>query len=186
LGAILNVSKLGLPVAIGLGVSLLLALIAIGTAAWVRVPRQTFLPPSVGWALAYADFYGDDARDKFLAQWHLACEGVRLAVRAKARGVRVATWWAAAAILALTLSFVIAICTIDVVADDQAPGGARMSQDSQQNTPPAPDPAASQQTPEPAATAEPQTIEAGASSPHAQPAEQAEPQSLQFGQDGSQ
>ena len=84
LGAIINLPKLGLPVAIGLAISILLALVAITFAAWVRLPRQTFLPPSVGWAMSYADWYRDDARRKFLAQWHLACEGVRLTVRAKA------------------------------------------------------------------------------------------------------
>jgi len=114
LGAILSLPNLGLPVAIGLAISLLVALVAIAIAAWVRVPRQTFLPPSVAWALTYADFYRDAAPNKFLAQWHLACEGVRLAVRAKARGVKIATWCAFAAIAALTLSFFIAICTMNV------------------------------------------------------------------------
>jgi len=185
LGAILNLSKLGLPAAIGLGISLLLALVAIAVAAWVRVPRQTFLPPSVAWALTYADFYREAAPNKFLAQWHLACEGARLAVRAKARGVKVATWFAFAALVCLTLSFFIAVCTIDDDGSGQLSGGSRMSSDTQHNTPPAPDPSGSPQTPDPAISAEPQVFEKGVGSGEWDPAAQAEPQSLQFSHDGA-
>lgn len=183
LGAILNLPKLGLPVAIGLGISVLLAFVAIGIAAWVRVPRQTFLPPSVAWALKYADFYEDAARSKFLAQWHLACEGVPLAVRAKARGVRVAMWWAVAALAALTLSFFIAVCTMRGDTNVQPSGDPPMSSDSQNNTPTTPDPSGSQQTPDPAVSAEPQSFEKGATSGQVQPAQQAEPQSIRFSKD---
>lgn len=183
LGAILNLSKLGLPAGIGLGISLLLALVAIAIAAWARVPRQTFLPPSVAWALKYADSYGDAAPSKFLAQWHLACEGIRLAVRVKARGVKVATGFAFAALVALTLSFFIALCIMNNDANGQLSGGARMSSDSQNNTPPAPDPSGSPQTPDPATAAEPQSFERAASPGEPQPAEQAEPQSIRYSRD---
>jgi len=54
LGAIVNLRDLGLPVAMALGVSLLLALVAIGVAAGVGLPRQGFLPRSVARGLAYA------------------------------------------------------------------------------------------------------------------------------------
>jgi len=59
-----------------------------------------------------------------------------------------------------------------------------MSTYSQDNTPPAPDPSGSSQTPDPAISAEPQVFEKGVGSGEWDPAAQAEPQSLQFSHDG--
>lgn len=112
LGAIVNLPRLGIVVPIVLVVTLILALVAIFIAAWVRVPSETFLPPSVGWAIRYAEHYRDASEPRFLAQWHLACEGMRLAVRAKAEGVKRATWWAGASLASLAFAFIIAIGTI--------------------------------------------------------------------------
>ena len=202
-GAIVNIQKLGLPVAVALGISLLLAVVAIAIAAWVRLPRQTFLPPSVGWALAYANFYQDAARSKFLAQWHVACEGMRLAVDVKARTVKIAMRWTLGALLALALSFAVAVCTMKVDGKEQIPGGASMGRNSSQNTPPAPDPAGAPQTPDPAmfaeppgpagghpgpdpaVSAEPQIVANNAPDGRREPAQQAEPQSIQYARDGS-
>jgi hypothetical protein len=178
LGAILNLPKLPTGVLWCLAVALVLALLGIFFAAWVRMPRQAFLPPSIAWALAYSDHYGKDAENKFLAQWHLACEGMRLAVRNKARGVTLATWFASAALAAVSLAFFVAILKIDEVnASNPAGGVQQMVQNpgSENSTPPAPDPSGVTQTPEPALQAEPQVINRGA------PATTAEPQSIRFG-----
>ncbi|MFH1920580.1 MAG: hypothetical protein ABIP48_11920 [Planctomycetota bacterium] len=86
--------------------------------------------------------------------------------------------------VAIALAFsvllaLVAICTMNSVPKEQSCGGASMSPDSQHNTPPAPDPAGSQQTPNPATSAEPQSIDRDATSAQPGPAEQAEPQSIQ-------
>jgi hypothetical protein len=56
-----------------------------------------------------------------------------------------------------------------------------MSHNSQNQTPPAPDPAGASQTPEPAAQAEPQQVNRGLA---LEPAACAEPQSIRFSRDG--
>ena len=112
-GAIVNLPRLSGPVAACLLIALVLALAGIVIAARVRVPSQAFLPPTTGWAVRYAESYGDAAEDMFLGQWHLASEGRRLALRAKAIGVKYATWLAVAALTTVALSFVVALATMN-------------------------------------------------------------------------
>lgn len=178
LGGIINRPKLDAAVAASLCVALVLALAAIACAAWVRVPRNAFLPPSIGWALAYADYYEKLAEARFMAQWHLACEGARLALRAKVRGVKAATWLAVFALIAVAVSFFLALATMDVESAQQS-GASKMSKEASPrvNTPPAPNPSGTSQTP-PALQAGPQEIQKSFSA--AEPAKTAEPQSIQF------
>jgi hypothetical protein len=113
LGAIANVAKINVWTAACLVLALALALIAIFVASWARIPRETYLPPSICWALIYADHYGSLAESKFLAQWHLTCEGLRLTIRNKARLVTISTWCFGLTLLALALSFVFAVTRIE-------------------------------------------------------------------------
>jgi hypothetical protein len=148
LGALINAPKIGILPVICICAALLAALFAIFSAAWVRVPRESFLPPSIAWAISYAHRYAKPA-DQFLGQWHLACEGMRLAVLAKAAGVRLATWLAVTAILFLALSFIAALFTIEPGIPDN-PEQAMASATEQPNEfPPAPAPSGIPQTPDP-------------------------------------
>lgn len=113
LGMVANIAKLSGPVVFALGIALAFALASICFAALARLPRETFLPPSIAWALTYADAYGMKASAQFLAQWHLTCEGMRLLVRAKSLYVKYATWLAILCFGAVALSFLVAACTMD-------------------------------------------------------------------------
>ena len=187
IGAIVNLSRLSGWVAVCLLISLVFALAGIVFAARVRVPSQTFLPPSIGWAIRYAEVYKGAAEDTFLAQWHLASEGTRLALRVKSAWVKYATWLAVATLITVALSFVVALGTMDWNDPSRDAGGVSMKRDSdsQRDTAPLPpDPDAAPQSPppnppsEPRLQAEPQQIEKA--QPPVDPATSAEPQSIQF------
>ena len=182
LGAVLNLSKIGTAPAFAIAAALLLALLAVLAAAWVRVPRNVLLPPSVAWALSYVDAY-DKSQERFLAQWHLACEATRLSIRAKAWGVALATWLGVASVCAVAISFIIAFATMTdsqtSIAKDQ--NMTQNSSDEGGNS--APDPSAAPQTPPPTVAdpqnkANPQSVQANEN-----PAQQAGPQTLQFSDD---
>ena len=176
LGAIPQLSTVGAQVSIVWGVALFFAVVCVAVAALVRSPKDTFLPPSIAYALQYADYYGDEAEATFLAQWHLACEGIRLSNSRKALGLKVAVWCGVLAICSLAVSFVVAIATIDRTPPSSKAGETRMS-----NPPaPVPNPASQPQTPpaasvSPAQSSNPQTVQAS----NQPPAATASPQSIQ-------
>lgn len=182
IGAIINLPKIDLYVAITIFVSLVFALLAVGFAALVRVPRNTFLPPSVAWALDYVRAYDKDARNRFLAQWHLVCEGSRLSLRAKAKGVRNATWLGIISIGGLALSFLVAVSNNDW-SDKSEQKDTKVEQKMTQENPQAssssaPNPSGVPQTPpqgasDPQANANPVIIQ------NADPAAKAGPQTIQ-------
>lgn len=193
LGAIVNLSKIGFATSVTLSIALFLALCAVAAAAWVRVPRNTTLPPSIAWALEYVGAYDKQSRDRFLAQWHLSCEGMRLSLRAKAWGVTVATWLGVASVVAVALSFFVALVTI-TVDPPKDKGNQTMSQDQSDQpasnpqspvaatpgTPPAaPDPSGVPQTPSPQSAAGPQVIQKSSD-----PATASGPQTIQYSEDG--
>jgi lysylphosphatidylglycerol synthetase-like protein (DUF2156 family) len=197
LGAIVNLSKIGVATLSVLVVGLVLALFAVAIAASVRVPRNTLLPPSIAWALEYVGAYNDQSRNRFLAQWHLACEGMRLSIRAKAWGVKVATWLGVASVAAVALSFLVAIATINP-SSQQDEGHTTMHKDHPSNPPApataapntssvAPDPSGVSQTPNPRdsqapapqAAAEPQVVQKSYD-----PATVSGPQTIQFSREG--
>jgi len=142
LGAILNLSDISVEVAICWLIALGLALVSIYSAARVRFPRQTYLPPSLYWAIQYAEHHKSTAEDRFLAQWHLACEGLRLNNRWKASGLKVSVVFGVAAIVCLALSFCVALGTMKTIETNDSPEEQTMAVD----PPPAPDPAAQPQT----------------------------------------
>jgi hypothetical protein len=115
IGAIINMDKLialNGPTRLSIAFSLIIALFSVGLAIWARVPRNTVLPPSIAWALEYVEGYESQSESRFLAQWHLACEGIRLSNRAKSICVRIASWMGLASVLLLAISFFIAMATI--------------------------------------------------------------------------
>lgn len=179
IGAVLQLSKVSFAVAVFWGVSLILAVACIIIASLVRFPKDTFLPPSIAWALEYAESFDKQASERFLAQWHVACEGMRLSNARKTFGLKVAIWLGLSAIIVLALSLVAALATMDV-AVNKTNQESVMTQPT--NTPPpAPNPTSQPQTPSagpstpsgPQASG-PQTIQAGRN-----PAVSAGPQSIQ-------
>jgi hypothetical protein len=177
-GAFINLPKFSLLTTILLGVALLLALAAIFAAAWVRVPRQTYLPPSVASALAYVEKYEDVSETRFLAQWHLACEGLRLSLRLKSSGVRIATWLGFWSIFVVAMSLCSAIMW-PVEQPKKNDSQTKLEHREMSSGIPiaatfVPDPSGASQTPDPAIFLNPQRMEAF------DPAAAAEPQSIQF------
>jgi hypothetical protein len=108
LTAIVNLTKIGTAVFVMLGIALAFAIVSILIAAWVRLPGNYYLPPSVAWALEYVAAYSDESCDRFIAQWHLACEGARISLVRKGRGVWMATASGAISIFCVGLSFFVA------------------------------------------------------------------------------
>jgi hypothetical protein len=85
--------------------SFLCALASIFFASLARQPNPVYFPPDVKSAFHYAHWNkgAGKAQAAFLGSWHLACEGMFLAVMAKSRQIRYATWAFFAALLMLIL-----------------------------------------------------------------------------------
>lgn len=183
IGAIINMDKLAAlngPTRFWIAISLIIALFSVGLAIWARVPRNTVLPPSIAWALEYVEGYESQSESRFLAQWHLACEGIRLSNRAKSICVRVASWMGLVSVLLLAISFFVAMATIttappkpvETVATQQptlirniinmtenqsnSTGNESAPADAQPAATPAPNPASQPQTPPAPKVASPQ------------------------------
>jgi hypothetical protein len=179
LGAVLQLSNVSYAVAAFWGVSLALAVACIIVASLVRFPKDTFLPPSIAWALEYVDSFDEQSGERFLAQWHVACEGMRLSNARKTFGLKFAIWLGLSAIIVLALSFVAALATMDVAVHNETQEPV-MSQPAN-TSPSAPNPSSQPQTPSagpstpsgPQASG-PQTVQAGRN-----PAVAAGPQSIQ-------
>lgn len=174
IGASLKLAEVSGWVALSWGLALLFAVIGVFIAACVRLPKNTFLPPSIAWALAYCDEYGEGAGSaRFLAQWHLACEGIRLSNARKAFGVSLAIKCGMISVVILALSFGVAAVTIEPPEPTQQ-GEVTMPEEPSS----APDPRTQPQTPTSsggaAETAGPQQVQNGRDT-----AQQASPQSIQ-------
>jgi hypothetical protein len=184
LGAIVNLPKISVPTMVVLGIALILALFAMLAAAWVRAPRQSYLPPSVAWALAYAEKYEAASESRFIAQWHLACEGLRLTLRLKVKGVKIATWFGYWSIVAVALS----LCSAIIWPAEQMIQNSRqreaqsakelnkMSTEVPTSSTSTPDPSGASQTPDAALFIPSHASINGATDPSVA----AEPQSIQF------
>lgn len=90
--------------------AVIVAVLSVIVANLARKPNDSSLPPSVESAFRYADSFNKTAKASFLGQWHLACEGMRLAVETKALRVTWATWLYVASIALLLVPLVIATC----------------------------------------------------------------------------
>lgn len=170
LGAILNLEKFPLAVGAFWSLGLFFALAAVVRSGWVRYPKVTFLPPSVGWAIDTAEKQGVKSRDAFLAQWHLASEGLRLGSARKAQSLKAAMQLGLVALTMLALSFPVGLATLSLKGSGQAkerPNKMASSNDSAGNgpeRPAAPNPATQPQTPTPGASAGPQMVDRGSGS----------------------
>ena len=81
------------------------AMVSIVFAAIARSPTRTHHPPSVEGAVKYAEHFKDkSAEAAFLGQWHVTCEGMRLAAQRKSWWVKYSTLGFAGAVAALILS----------------------------------------------------------------------------------
>jgi len=180
IGASLKIADVSFWLALSWGLALIFSVGAVVIAACVRLPKNTFLPPSVAWALAYFDDYGEKAGgNRFLGQWHLACEGIRLSNARKAYGVSLAIKSGMFSIIILALSFAVAAGTMK--SGDIAIQGVNSMQ-AEDSSPTAPDPRTQPQTPSStggaAETAGPQQVQNGRDT-----AQEASPQSIQESKD---
>jgi hypothetical protein len=180
-GAAVNLPVIPTSLRVAWALVLLFAILAIVVAGFIRLPRLVFLPPSVAWATQYVGAYDKDSHARFLAQWHLACEGIRLSNGRKARGLYIATACGIIAIVILGLSFFIAICTIEYTGSKSPNPGVLTMPEGQPPQASAPSPDSQPQTPpisavaSPAAQAGPQFVQ---NTYVGDPASQAGPQSL--------
>jgi len=102
LAAVANVTKQNAGIVVWVMPSFVLSLISIYFACLARKPNKTRLPASVeAVARYYAEYYKDQAKAKFLGEWHEAIIGMGLANELKSRRVTAATWAFFAAIVML-------------------------------------------------------------------------------------
>jgi hypothetical protein len=179
IGAAPKLSEVSIWVASLWGLALFLALMCVIVAYFIRFPKETFLPPSVAWALEYVRSYDLHSETRFLAQWHLACEGIRLSNARKSRTLKMAMNFGVWAVITLGLSFGVAFATMGSSPSKASAEVKKMSEEN--STPSAPNPSTQPQTPavgdggNPASVSGPQTTQAG----NAEPAIKASPQSIQ-------
>lgn len=105
LGAIAGIEKFSLVSGLFWSLGLLLALFAVLSAGKVRYPKTTFMPPSAAWTASIAEERGKQARAAFIAQWHLASEGLRLGSARKAAALKRAMLFGFAALVCLSIAF---------------------------------------------------------------------------------
>lgn len=183
LGALANLSRLGTTPALVFAIGLCFALVAVVVAVRAREPQDSFLPPDIKTALEYADAYENVAEARFQAQWHWTCEKLKAANVKKARSVAWAFRWATIAIATITLSFLVAIFTMDRNDKPASDGGQSMAEEqagqSQGTNSESPSASSQPASANPATQAQPQTIQ----KTH-DPASKAEPQVYKFSRDG--
>jgi hypothetical protein len=85
------------------------ALIATAFAIWARTPATAFAPPSIEGAIIYTNEFAEKDRAVFLGQWHLASEGMRLAVKLKAGRVKFASVLYVTALILLLIPLIVAV-----------------------------------------------------------------------------
>ena len=180
IGAVPRLSAVSIWVSSLWGLALVLAVACVVLAYFIRFPKETFMPPSIAWALEYVRSYGSEAEAKFLAQWHLACEGIRLSNARKSRSLKTAMNCGVWAVVTLGLSFVAAFATMgSATTSKQLTAGRQMAEE---NSAAAPNPSTQPQTPTTTANVDtvagPQTMQAGAET-----AMRASPQSIQESRD---
>jgi len=172
LGAVLKLSEVNSPVALCWGGALVFGVASVIIGGLVRFPRESKLPPTVEEAMLYANIYKEAAEIRFVGQWHLVCEFLKIRNARKAYGLKLAFWCGMISVVFLLISFWIAFATIgpartmnvkeiSPMADDQKPAA------------PAPEPAPAAPidpsfhiepqpiyaTPDPARYTEPQTYQ---------------------------
>jgi len=101
-GALLYVNRHNAHILLAATPAVLFALIAIGCALAVRLPRTAALPPSIKGAWEYCNYFNEQAEATFIGQWHKACEMLRNANEKKAS--------------LLTASFICSIIAIAVMS----------------------------------------------------------------------
>jgi len=171
-GAILKLSEVNAYVAMCWGIALLFGVLAVIVGGLVRFPKEAMLPPTAEHAVLYANSHKARAEVRFIGQWHLVCEFLKIRNARKADGLKLAFWLGTVAVIVLLVSFWLAFATIDQSKTLKIKETISMASDSKSEAPP-PDPVPEvpvdptlliepqviHNTPDPVRFVEPQTIQ---------------------------
>lgn len=89
--------------------SMLLAVLAVGFAAWARRPTDFYDPPSIDAAAELAELHDQAGEAAFLRQWHRTLEHNKPVSDRKATHVERATWCMVAAVALLFVPLLVSV-----------------------------------------------------------------------------